>query len=208
MTTRTSRTKTSKVAKSVKSADSENTTTEINASLEVVAEVAAPVKRKAGRPKGTGKYGEKTKSVRLPLSLLGRVDSFVQRRGMVFPFYDCRVQAGFPSPAEDVPCDSLDVASLLVPHPASTFFIKVIGESMHDAGVFPDDVLIVDRSLTPENGDVVVAVLDGEFTVKRLFKTKNRIELRPENKRFAPIKIASESELQIWGVVKKVIHNV
>ena len=79
---------------------------------------------------------------------------------------------------------------------------------MRDAGVFPGDILVVDRSLEPMNGDVVVAALDGEFTVKRLFKTKNRIELRPENKRFPVIPITEECEFSIWGVVKKVIHNV
>lgn len=167
-----------------------------------------PSPRKAGRPKGTGKYGEETRSVRVPVSMIKLVPALVERSGMQVPLYHNRVQAGFPSPALDSVCETLDIAQYLIPNPASTFFLKVAGESMRDAGVFPDDILIVDRSEEPRNGDVVVAAVDGEFTVKRLFKTDNRVELRPENKLFSPIVITEESELIVWGVVRKVIHNV
>lgn len=165
-------------------------------------------KNKGGRPVGTGKYGETTKVVRIPLSMVESVLDFVARKGLRVRLYDVRVQAGFPSPAFDAPFETLDVAQYLVPNPASTFFVKVTGESMRDAGIFPDDVLIVDRSEEPRNGDVVVAAVDGEFTVKRLYKTGQEVELRPENRRFAPIKITEETNLIVWGVVKKVIHNV
>lgn len=165
-------------------------------------------RRRAGRPKGSGKYGEATKAVRIPLSLVDRVSVFLERNGMLAPLYDDRIQAGFPSPAEDAPAEMLDIAKYLVPNPPATFFIRVTGESMRDAGVFPGDILIVDRSLEATNGDVVVAAVDGEFTVKRLFKTRNRVELRPENRRFSPIVLNEESELIVWGVVKRVIHNV
>ncbi|MBQ9872859.1 MAG: translesion error-prone DNA polymerase V autoproteolytic subunit [Thermoguttaceae bacterium] len=134
--------------------------------------------------------------------------ALVERKGFVFPIYLDRIQAGYPSPAEDAPSENLDVAEYLVPNPSSTFFIKVTGESMRDAGIFPGDLLIVDRSLEADNGDVVVALVDGEFTVKRLFKTVNRVELRPENKRFSVIVLEDESELIVWGVVRRVIHNV
>jgi DNA polymerase V len=79
---------------------------------------------------------------------------------------------------------------------------------MRDAGIFPGDVLIVDRSVEPSNGDVVVAAVDGDFTVKRLFQTLNSVELRPENKQFPLIRVEGETELVVWGVVKRVIHNL
>lgn len=162
-----------------------------------------------GRPKGSGKYGEPTKAIRFPVSLLDQVDSFVKRRGYVFPLYSNQIQAGFPSPAEDdVPFEPYDLGAKLIPNPASTFFIRVTGESMRDAGIFPDDVLIVDRSLEANNGDVVVAAINGEFTVKRLFRTKKRVELRPENSKFRPIVVTTDMDFIVWGVVKTVIHNL
>lgn len=166
-------------------------------------------KRKgAGRPKGTGKFGELTKAIRLPISMIDRIMTFIEQKGLSFPLYNCQVQAGAPSPSEDVPAEKLDLGSYLVQNPASTFFVKVAGESMTGAGIFPDDLLIVDKSITATNGDVVVAAVNGEFTVKRLFISKNKIELRPENKKFNPIPFKEESELNIWGVVKNVIHRV
>ena len=166
------------------------------------------VRRRPGRPKGSGKYKEPTRAVRVPISLIDRIMALVERKGFVFPIYLDRIQAGYPSPAEDAPSENLDVAEYLVPNPSSTFFITVTGESMRDAGIFPGDLLIVDRSLEADNGDVVVALVDGEFTVKRLFKTVNRVELRPENKRFSVIVLEDESEVIVWGVVRRVIHNV
>ena len=172
------------------------------------AKASAP-KRAVGRPLGSGKYGEPTKAVRFPISLVDQIDSFIERRGYVFRLYSDQIQAGFPSPAEDeVPFEPYDLGAKLIPNPQSTFFIRVTGESMRDAGIFPDDVLIVDRSLDAHNGDVVVAAVNGEFTVKRLFKTRNRVELRPENKKFRPIVIEGDAELVVWGVVKTVIHHV
>ena len=168
----------------------------------------ANVRRKAGRPKGSGKYNEATKTIRIPVSMADRIQTLADRQGLVCRLYDDQIQAGFPSPAGDSPFEELDVAEYLIPNPPATFFIRVTGESMRDAGVFPGDILIVDRSLEPTNGDVVVAAVDGDFTVKRLFKTRNSVELRPENKKFPIIKIEGETELVVWGVVKRVIHNV
>ncbi len=165
-------------------------------------------RRPIGRPKGSSKYGEPIRSVRVPESIAMRIDGFVERKGDVVRLYDAMVQAGFPSPAEDASYESLDLGAFLMPNPPATFFVRAIGESMRDAGIFPGDVLIVDRSLEPSNGDVVVAALNGEFTVKRLFKTSTRTELRPENRKFSPIVVTEDLELTIWGVVKKVIHNV
>ncbi|MDO5581742.1 MAG: translesion error-prone DNA polymerase V autoproteolytic subunit [Planctomycetia bacterium] len=166
-------------------------------------------KRKgAGRPKGTGKFGETTKAVRLPVSKIKTIMNFIERKSLCFPLYTNQVQAGFPSPAEDVPAEKIELGTYLIQNPASTFFVKVAGESMTGAGIFPEDLLIVDRSLKASNGDVVVAVVNGEFTVKRLFISQKKVELRPENKKFSPITFNDADEVNIWGVVKNVIHRV
>ncbi len=166
-------------------------------------------KRKgAGRPKGSGKFGEPTKAMRVPVSMTDQILRFIDQKGLCFPLYSDQVQAGFPSPAEEIEPECLDLASYLVQNPESTFFVRVAGESMIGAGIFPDDLLIVDRSLTATNGDVVVVAVNGEFTVKRLFVTQRKIELRPENKRYQVLTFKDESELTIWGVVKNVIHHV
>ena len=133
---------------------------------------------------------------------------FIEQKGLCFPLYSDRIQAGYPSAQDDAPIERLDLGSYLVQNPASTFFVKVAGESMIGAGIFPDDLLIVDRSIKATNGDVVVVSVDEEFTVKRLFISQKKIELRPENKKFESISFNDESELNIWGVVKNVIHRV
>jgi DNA polymerase V len=123
-------------------------------------------------------------------------------------FAESNIQAGFPSLADSASMIGLDLMRLLVPNPPATFLIRVAGMSMINAGIFADDLLIVDRSLQPANGDIVVAVIDGEFTVKRLVIKNAKYELHAENPDFKPIKFTDESELNIWGVVKKVIHFV
>ncbi len=127
---------------------------------------------------------------------------------MVFPIYSTKVQAGYPAPAEDIPAEKFDLATHLIPNPAATFFVRVAGDSMTGAGIFSNDLLIVDKSIEPKSGDVVVAVVNGEFTVKRFMVKNKKIELRPENSKFATIKVAGDEELKIWGVVKNVIHSV
>lgn len=111
------------------------------------------------------------------------------------------VAAGFPSPAENAPAERLDLVDHLVRHPEATFFLRVRGDSMTGAGIFDGDLLIVDKSLEPRSGDIVVAVLDGEFTLKRLRINGRSIELQPENPCFRTIRIGNESQLDIWGVV-------
>ena len=129
-------------------------------------------------------------------------------RRIARPLFTSRVQAGFPSPADDYMEGMLDLNKHLVKNPAATFFIRVTGESMKGAGIFPDDLLIVDRSLEPESGNVIIAVLDGELTVKRLWRHNGKVELRAENPDFPTIRLAGTMELDIWGVVKHVIHSV
>ena len=116
------------------------------------------------------------------------------------------VAAGFPSPAEDYIEGKLDLNRHLIKHPAATFFVRVSGDSMIDAGIHPGDILIVDRSLEPADKKVVIAVIDGELTVKRIRIKKGRIYLMPENEKYKPIEIEKEMNFDIWGVVTNVIH--
>lgn len=116
------------------------------------------------------------------------------------------IPAGFPSPAEGY-MDELDLNQLLVAHPAATFFVRVQGESMKEANIHSGDVLVVDRSLTPKNRNIVVAVLNGEFTVKRISKQGDQLFLASENRAFSPIEVREGEDFQVWGVVTYVIHK-
>ncbi len=162
----------------------------------------------AGRPKGSGRFGTPTRPIRVPETMVDRIVRFIENRENELPLYADRIQAGFPSPAEDQLEETLDLNAYLVKNPPATFLLRVSGESMVDAGIFPDDMLVVDRSETPKNGDIVVAVVDGDFTVKRLVLRGKRIELRAENPDFPPIRFDEETELTIWGVVRHAIHSV
>ena len=121
--------------------------------------------------------------------------------------FESSVSAGFPSPADDYLDINLDLHSYLVQNPSSTFCVRVIGESMKGARIKSGDIMIIDRSLNPKNGSVVLAVIDSEFTVKRVKMKKNELYLFPENNNFDCIKITEEMDFQIWGVVTFVIHK-
>lgn len=123
------------------------------------------------------------------------------------PLYTNSVHAGFPSPADDYLEKELDLNELIVQHPAATFYVKVQGHSMQSEGIFSGDILVVDRSLTAYNKNIIIAVLDGEFTVKRLVKEENNIYLISENNSDRRIKINPESQFEVWGVVTYVIHK-
>ena len=125
-----------------------------------------------------------------------------------YPLCFSCVEAGFPSPAEDYMEGNLDLNHHLIKHPAATFFVRVSGDSMIDAGIHPGDILIVDRSLEPCDKKIVIAVIDGEITVKRLRYRASLVFLEPENKHYRPIAITGEKSLEIWGVVTNVIHKV
>jgi DNA polymerase V len=125
----------------------------------------------------------------------------------MLPFYATAVQAGFPSPADDYLEGALDLNEHLIRRPAATFFLRVLGDSMTGAGIHSGDLLIVDRSMHPANGRIVIAVVDGELTVKRLSRRRGRVRLMPENPRYRPIDIRDGQDLQIWGVVLHVIHS-
>jgi len=123
------------------------------------------------------------------------------------PLFFSPVQAGFPSPAQDFIEKQLDLNEFLVRHPASTFFVRVAGDSMIDANMNPGDILIVDRSLEPKNETIILAILDGEFTVKRYNKIRGQIILTPENINYKPIFVKEESCFEVWGVVTHIIHE-
>jgi DNA polymerase V len=111
------------------------------------------------------------------------------------------VAAGFPSPADDHLDRDLDLHELLIQPPASTFYVRLAGDSMQGAGLYDGDILVVDRSLEPKHTDIVIAVLNGELTVKRLFRQGDLVQLRPANHRYPMITVTPDQELLSWGVV-------
>ncbi len=124
------------------------------------------------------------------------------------PLFMVPVEAGFPSPADDYIEGALDLNKHLIKHPAATFFVRVTGESMIDAGIHPGDILIVDRSVEPADKKVVIAIVDGNLTVKRIRIKGKKCFLMPENDTFRSLEIESEMSFEIWGVVTNVIHRL
>ncbi len=124
------------------------------------------------------------------------------------PLFGALVQAGFPSPADDYLESYIDLNEALVSNKAATFFVKVEGDSMVNAGIYTGDMLIVDRSLNAKHGNVVVAMVEGEFTVKRFVKIRGRTYLYPENQHYKPLDVTELEEFMVWGVVTTVIHKV
>ena len=125
---------------------------------------------------------------------------YKQEQIIELPLFLERVPCGFPSPAQDYVEESLDLNKLVVKHPSATYFVRVSGDSMIEAGIGDGDLLVVDRSLSAEHGDIVVAAVAGEFTVKEL-QTRPLLRLVPHNADYAPIEFLAEEELQIFGVV-------
>lgn len=126
---------------------------------------------------------------------------------MPLPYADGGIQAGFPSPAQDYISESIDLNREIVSHPASTFYGRVSGDSMIDEGIEPDDLIVIDRSLEPEDGDLTVCCLDGEFTLKRIRLEKGRIWLIPSNETYNPILVTADSRFEVWGVVTHTIKQ-
>jgi DNA polymerase V len=117
------------------------------------------------------------------------------------PLFSHKVAAGFPSPADDYIQERLSLDEHLIHHKEATFFVRAKGNSMSGAGIFDGDLLVVDKSLNPKSGDIVIAVVDGDLTVKRLIKSGDTIILKPENSKFKEIEFQDGQELVIWGVV-------
>jgi len=121
------------------------------------------------------------------------------------PFVDVGISAGFPSPADDFLELTIDLNKHLIKHKDSTFFAKVKGHSMKNAGIFDGDLLIIDKSLAPQDGKIAICQIDGEFTVKRIKIENDVVWLIAENEDYKPIKVTEENELMIWGIV---IHSI
>lgn len=169
-----------------------------------------------------------TKAIRLPLPLANKLLDLKRRNkltsnyegelGQFFiakaisskqiPFFESRIQAGLPSPADDLCEGTLDLNEYLIYNEGTTFFVRVTGESMKKVGIFPGDMLIVDKKITPTNGKIVIAGLNGELTVKRLEKNEDSLFLCSENDIYPDIQVSKDDEFSIWGVVTTVIHSL
>ena len=126
---------------------------------------------------------------------------------VLLPYYQISVKTGFPSPANDYTEERIDLNKEFIKHPLSTFIVSCEGDSMKDAFIPPKAKLIIDRSITPKNGDIVLAVINGEFTVKYLKKNDYKCWLIPANRKYREIEITPEMDMQVWGVVIFVIIN-
>lgn len=141
----------------------------------------------------------------MSLTLLGAAD--VAASSIRVPFYIDKVPAGFPSPAQGYEEARLDLNELCIKRPSSTFMLRCDGDSMQDIGILSGDILVVDRSITAKHGDVVIASIDGDLTVKTLH-LRPRTRLMPANRRYSPIELREGQELQIFGVVTNVVREM
>lgn len=168
----------------------------------------------AGRPSS-----EPTKVIRLPLRLIPTVQALASAplgtqvprpdaARLTLPMFGHKVRAGFPSPADDYVEAFLDLNEHLIEHKDATFFVQATGDSMTGAGIQEGNLLVVDRALEARHGDIVIAVIDGDLTVKRLEKRRGKIRLVAENPAYAPIEFTDGQELTIWGVVTSVIQRI
>jgi DNA polymerase V len=123
------------------------------------------------------------------------------------PLYSTPVRAGFPSPADDHLDKKIDLNEYMIQNPSSTFFVRVQGDSMQDCNINDGDLLVVDKALEPHNGDIIVGIVNGEFTVKCLSKKGKQVFLQPANARYAPIEITEGMDFMVWGVVIYTIHK-
>ena len=127
---------------------------------------------------------------------------------MLLTFYKEAVECGFPSPARDFTEGTIDLNEELIPHPNATFIVRARGDSMVGSGIYPGDLLIVDRSIKPQNESIIIAVLDGELSVKILRLKNKEVNLSSSNKNYADVPVSEEMDFTIWGVCTNVIHNL
>jgi DNA polymerase V len=126
---------------------------------------------------------------------------------VLLPFIDGGIAAGFPSPAQDYVDLKIDLNTELISNPSSTFYARVKGTSMQDAGIMDGDILVIDKSLEPKEGDTAVCFIDGEFTLKYIKFESDAVYLLPANPKFEPIKVTEENNFCIWGIVTYSIKN-
>lgn len=145
----------------------------------------------------------------MQVSIVGKCcsASHISEQQLAIPLFLDRVPAGFPSPAQDYVEQTLDLNELCIKHPAATFFVRVEGYSMTEAGIYSGDILVIDKSLEAQHGDIVIACIHGELTVKEL-ALKPITRLIPRNKAYQPIDVPEGCELDIFGVVTSVVRNM
>ncbi|MFO7629580.1 MAG: translesion error-prone DNA polymerase V autoproteolytic subunit [Prochlorococcaceae cyanobacterium] len=141
-----------------------------------------------------------------PLTPLGPLRPQPRRQALVLPLAGENVAAGFPSPADDYVEAGIDLNEQLIRHPSSTFFLRVSGDSMRGAGIHHGDLLIVDRSVEPRSGRIVVAAVDGAFTLKRLVQRQGRWRLEAANPDYPPLELGDADDHRLWGVAIHTIH--
>lgn len=181
----------------------------------------------AGRKKLSNRYKEQTRPLRIPLSLLPTVQVLLQKKtqyhgsnesntafiphpealSLERPFFLSAVSAGVPLPADDHVDCALDLNTHLISNPSTTFFVRVAGDSMTGANIFDGDLLVVDRSPKPRTGDIVIAIVNGDMTVKRFLPSAHMVILKAENPEYEDIPIGADTDFAIWGVVMHIIHN-
>lgn len=164
----------------------------------------------AGRPKNSGQYGEDTCTVRIPRSRVSAVKHFLTSMPLNagLPFFSSTVRAGFPTPIDEVREEYIDLNSYVSSGTQSTFLVTASGDSMVDADIYEGDLLVVDSNIEACSGDIVIAVLNGEATVKRLNILKDEIQLIPANAVYETIMVTSEIEFKLLGVVTHIIHRL
>ena len=177
----------------------------------------------AGRKSGSGCFGESTKVIRVPTSRVTEINQYIRRpqagntdivmlphptpQKIQLKLFDHKVPAGFPSPADDHIEKSLDLNEYLITKKESTFFVKIKGDSMIDASIHDNDIVIVDRSKQAKVGDIILASIDGEFTIKILAKHLSLPRLLPANEKYQPIVIQESMQFEIWGVVTGAVRK-
>lgn len=142
------------------------------------------------------------------IKVIGRMEQFDQGGSCRIPLYFYGIRAGFPSPADDYVVEEIDLNKYLMRHPTASFLLRVAGNSMVDIGINPNDILVVDRSLTAQNGKMIVAVINGELVVRKLMKKADGLFLIPGNQNDRVIKIDEGLDNMMWGVVTNVIHQL
>ncbi len=178
----------------------------------------------SGRKSGSGYFGEKTKVIRVPASRIIEIKKYIKSRyqtgntdTLMLPhlspekihlnLFDYKVPAGFPSPADDHIEKALDLNEYLVTKKETTFFVKIKGDSMIDASIHDGDIVIVDRSKQAKIGSIILASVDGEFTIKILAKHLSQPRLLPANEKFKPIVINEGMQFEIWGVITGAVRK-
>ena len=177
----------------------------------------------AGRKLNSGIYGEPTKVIRVPESKVVDIKRYIikSETNNIFDIkatksllsyqplklFEHKVPAGFPSPADDYVEKRLDLNEYLIKQKESTFFVRIKGDSMIDVGIHDNDIVIVDKSQKPSTGDIILASIDGDFTVKLLSRYKSQYRLLAANEKYKPIEINESMQFEVWGVVTGAVRK-